>query len=133
MRITINIIFIVGLSMLAIAVKQPTHLTVNFMHNPVGLDADNVECLRFGWRIKDGMQTAYQIQLSNGWDSGKKESSAQNGILYTGSELTPKTVYTWKLKIWVDGKETNWVESSFETGILKSSDWKGQWVFKAEP
>lgn len=119
--------------MLAIAVNQPTQLSVNFMHNPVGLDADNVECLRFGWRIKDGMQTAYQIQLSNGWDSGKKESSVQNGILYTGSELTPKTVYTWKLKIWVDGKETNWVESSFETGILKSSDWKGQWVFKAEP
>lgn len=133
MRIIISVIFFWGFSMLALAVNKPTHLSINFMHNPVGLDADNVDCLRFGWRIKDGIQTAYQIQLSNGWDSGKKESSFQNGILYTGPELTPKTAYEWKLKIWVDGKETDWVESVFETGILKSSDWKGQWVFKTEP
>lgn len=127
------IILFVVLSMFAHAKNKPTHLNINFMHNPIGLDAANVEYLRFGWRIEDGMQTAYRIQLSNGWDSDKKKSTLQNGILYTGPELTSKTSYKWKLKIWVDGKETEWVESSFETGILKPIDWKGQWVFKAEP
>lgn len=111
----------------------PVHLSVNQMNNPVGLDAENVKNLRFGWQVSSGIQTAYQIQLSNGWDSGKTASSAQNGIRYTGSDLKPKTKYQWKLKIWVDGKESDWVEASFETGILKSEDWTGEWVHKESP
>jgi len=107
---------------------NPAHLKVNLLNNACGLDAENVKNLRFSWRVPKGKQTAYRIQVVNGWDSGKVESAQQNGIRYAGPALVPKTPYTWKLKIWIDGHESDWVESSFETGILSERDWNGQWV-----
>ena len=111
------------------AAGQPTHLRINNLTNTLGLDAANVDNLRFGWRVPEGMQSAYQIRLSNGWDTGKIESNQQNGIRYTGPSLSPHTAYSWKVKLWIDGTETGWAEAGFETAILNPGrDWKGMWV-----
>ncbi len=36
------------------------HPQVNFIPQPLGLDAVNADNLRFSWRVAQGMQTAYQ-------------------------------------------------------------------------
>ncbi|WP_084163988.1 alpha-L-rhamnosidase C-terminal domain-containing protein [Olivibacter sitiensis] len=69
----------------------------------------------FSWVMnsdkRDAHQTSYQIlvassagKLDSGavdiWNSGKVISGKQLGIEYNGKELTPNTVYYWKVKIW---------------------------------
>lgn len=114
----------------------PVQLRGNYLVNPIGLDAANVADLRFSWRPNSSRQTAYQVIVVGGWDSGKIESSVQNGIRYAGPALVSKTAYTWKVRTWnQDGSASDWSEpATFETGILDSkTDWKGSWVGGPSP
>lgn len=132
-RLGLFALLTIGVATQLVCATTPEHLQVNGIPTPLGLDATNANSLRFGWRVTQGTQTAYQIQLSNGWDSGKVTSSQQYAIPYKGPALTAKTAYTWKVKLWVDGTETAWTEAGFETAILDPRrDWQGAWVSSGE-
>ncbi|MGJ7030225.1 alpha-L-rhamnosidase C-terminal domain-containing protein [Niabella hirudinis] len=70
---------------------------------------------RFSWIMnsdeRGAAQTACQIllasspqQLKSGtgdvWNSGKVATSQQSGVVYSGPQLKPNTVYYWKVKLW---------------------------------
>ncbi len=108
---------------------------VEYKTNPEGLD---VEAPRFSWRLegegRDRKQTAYQLQVGGPggqvWDSGKVSSSETNQIAYAGTPLRSASSYTWRVRVWDEsGQESDWIEQqTFSTGLLRFSDWQGQFI-----
>ncbi|MDR2041287.1 MAG: glycoside hydrolase family 78 protein [Tannerella sp.] len=113
------------------------NLRVEYMSNPVGIDAVNP---RFSWemesRVTGKRQTAYELIL---WDedrkttvytSGKTPSDQSLGIQCAGLALAPATRYYWTVSVWDnDGRKIAASEKAFfETG-LPGSGWHGaQWI-----
>ncbi|WP_332369822.1 family 78 glycoside hydrolase catalytic domain [Spirosoma telluris] len=114
---------------------QCEHLT-----NPLGIDAG---APRFSWRLEDvrsgAKQTAYKLVVgidsslvSQGkgghWQSGKIPSNTQL-VTYSGVPLQPFTKYFWRLEVWdKDRKPSTSSVASFETGLMNSGNWKGNWI-----
>jgi len=97
------------------------------------------EKLYFSWNLESescgACQTAYEIRLKEEeeciWDSGKTESGECLYIPYTGPSLKNSTRYRWQVKAWdEEGKETDYAEASFETGIEK---WEAKWIGYDKP
>jgi alpha-L-rhamnosidase len=118
----------------------PVKLKCEYLFNPVGIDEPNP---RLMWQISDerrgAEQTAYRIivgtdssEVSGGkglWDSGRIRSGACF-TRYGGPVLEPFTRYYWKVII--RDQEGNLSENKkpafFETGMMKTGNWKGQWI-----
>lgn len=113
------------------------NLRVEYMKNPIGIDAPNP---LFSWEMESdvtGMkQIAYEIILSGEdrssalWTSGKITSGKSVGIKYDGTPLSPSTRYWWTVDVWDkdDTKISSTEEAFFETGLM-SSGWSGaQWL-----
>ncbi len=117
------------------------NLKCEHLVNPIGVDSP---APRFTWQVEAGKtgikQTAYSIivgtdsmdvVLGRGtvWNSGKFPS--QNSLAnYSGSSFKPFTKYYWRVKIWI-GKDipSNWSKvASFETGMMDSKNWQGDWI-----
>ncbi|CAH1001854.1 Alpha-L-rhamnosidase [Neolewinella maritima] len=136
---------LVVLSYLAFAAFTPAPTTVEaplsvvqprleYKTNPTGID---VPAPRFSWRLegegRDRVQSAYRIEVDNGWDSGKVASNATNQIAYAGPALRSATPYRWRVRVW-DGADqpsawTDW--QTFSTGLLHFSDWRGKFISHA--
>ncbi len=105
-----------------------TCLRCEYQANPLGLDEP---APRFSWKIKsdeDGvMQTAFQIQVKDMWDSGKVDSGQSVFVPYAGKTLLPFTCYPWRVRIWHGSVCSDWAESRFETGRM-ASPWQAQWI-----
>lgn len=93
----------------------------------------------------ENYQSAYRIVVSTSeqkliknigdlWDTGKRESSNNFGILYEGKELTSRQKVFWKVKVWDErNRESDWSDISYwEMGLLQNCDWKGQWIGQGE-
>lgn len=123
-------------------------LRCEYRVNPLGIDNESP---RLSWKIIDPLntrgqkQTAYRILVAssldnlNGnkgdlWDSGKVVSSQSVNNTYQGQALKSATKYFWKVKVWdADGKSSDWSEAGyFSMGLLKQSDWKGEWILKPD-
>jgi alpha-L-rhamnosidase len=117
-------------------------MKTEYMVNPLGID---VARPRFSWVLgstdRGGMQTAYRVIVASGernirrnrgdiWDSGKIRSSVSVGIVYNGPSLQSKKRYWWKIMVWNKAdRASDWSEPAwFEMGILKASEWTGQWI-----
>jgi alpha-L-rhamnosidase len=117
-------------------------LKCEYATNPIGMD---IQCPQLSWQLvsekRGTLQTAYQILVAdsyehlaedngNVWDSKKQTSSHSTGISYEGPELTSRTRYFWKVRIWdSDDIVSNWSEPAFfEMGLLDQSDWNADWV-----
>lgn len=117
-------------------------LKCEYETNPLGIDAKSPQ---LSWELKSNVrgtvQTAYQILVStsaellaagNGdaWDSGKVNSSQSAGIAYGGRELLSRQRYFWKVRVWENNSEVSeWSDPAwFEMGLLKPSDWMGEWI-----
>ena len=87
------------------------------------------------------MQSAYQILVAGSeeklrtnvgdkWDSGKTDSDRSVNVHYRGSTLASGETCCWKVRVWdKQGRPSPWsLPGSFEMGLLKPSDWKGQWI-----
>ncbi|MCQ2974592.1 MAG: alpha-L-rhamnosidase [Bacteroidales bacterium] len=89
----------------------------------------------FGWQIvsknKDCYQTKYRILVASSvsllqegvadlWDSGIVEDNNSVNVVYNGKELTPETLYFWKVKIY-DNKN-NCTKYSSPKGFITSCD-----------
>lgn len=121
-----------------------TDLRCEYLTDPLGIDAQNP---RFSWKLADSnktrgqKQTAYQIVVkadsSDGtktkidlWNSGKVNSSTSVNNVYAGIALKSNQNCYWKVRVWdKDGNTTGWSpESRFSMGLLKPSDWQGDWI-----
>lgn len=116
-----------------------THLRVNGLQNPVGIDDLSPA---FSWIISSGtdrgvFQIAYEIMLFSDkdcqnavWNSGKIVSGLSVDRLYDGVALMPSTRYYWKVNVWDNkGREKESEEIAyFETGLMNEG-WSGaKWI-----
>lgn len=120
----------------------PFEIRCEYTDNPLGLETQRP---RFSWILTSSqrgqMQTAYQIlvassleNLSKGkgdkWDSKKLASDQSVTVVYQGKELKSGEKCWWKVRVWDrNGKAGAFSEpATFEMGLLKQSDWRGQWI-----
>ena len=132
-----------------------SELSCEYATNPLGVDTPRP---RFGWLLqseqRSQLQSAYrvlvatsekQLQANVGdkWDSGKVNSDQSVNVDYQGKALTSGEKCYWKVRVWPalskvegdkQGQPSMWSKpGSFEMGLLKQSDWKGQWIGIAAP
>lgn len=114
-------------------------LRCEYRKNPIGLD---VKRPRISWKISSNyrgvVQVAYQIQVAVNdrnlssvfWDSGKVESDQSVHILYKGPDLSSRTRYYYRVRVWCnDSKVSEWSDVDFwEMGFLDKSEWSGSWI-----
>ncbi len=127
------------------AQKPSIHnLKCDYLKNPIGID--NVHP-RFMWQIEDSnpniSQLAYQIIVGtdsldvlqgkgNSWQTAKVNLS-NNLVIYQGKQLQPFTKYYWRVASWLNtNKSFISTISSFETGMLSETNWKGFWISDGE-
>jgi alpha-L-rhamnosidase len=117
-------------------------LRCEYLENPLGIDVLNP---RLSWILestKRGQrQRAYQVlvastpenltnEIGDLWNSGKIDSDQSVHVVYKGKKLTSQIYCFWKVRIWdKDGKASLWSNPAiWSMGLLKSSDWTGQWI-----
>jgi alpha-L-rhamnosidase len=141
MKSTIFLVFCFLISGVLTGQPSPSNLKVNYLSSPLGIDSKAYFSWELSNRERSVFQKAWQILVSSDekslkdnkgiiWDSGKKISGETFQIPYDGQNLQSGTRYYWKVRIWDEHEivssysETSW----FETGMLKESDWKGEWI-----
>ena len=121
-----------------------TDLRTEHMEEPLGLDTDHP---RFSWRIAAGDQPVKHQQefhmyvdvdsaaVADGKGSLWEKHSVSDSMLltYDGKPLQEHTKYYWGVQITADdGRQSDITVSSFETGLMATSDWKGTWITDVE-
>ncbi len=124
---------------------QVVHLKTDHQSTPLGFDNCTPE---FSWILQSEergtLQTAFEIIVSddqkkpdagNCWQSGKIQGNRTFGIRYAGKPLKSFTRYFWKVRVWnKKGEASDWSQPSwFETSMMKTSDWKAQWISDQRP
>ncbi|WP_449343562.1 family 78 glycoside hydrolase catalytic domain [Streptomyces rugosispiralis] len=122
--------------------------TVDGRAEPLGVDAARP---LLGWKLnsesRNAMQSAYQILVAtsaerlahnqgNVWDSGRQRSDESVGVPYGGQQLSPRTRYHWKVRVWDErGRASAWSAPSFwETALRAPEDWEGaRWIGPSDP
>lgn len=128
------------------ALDRPYDVTAgDFFDNPLGY---NLESMSFSWKlpaVRNGIaQTAYQIVVADTkdaleksplWDSGKVASSQSVKVPYGGKALKSRQKCFFKVRYWDEnGEPSPWSDTkTFELGLLKNSDWLGEWIGADEP
>jgi alpha-L-rhamnosidase len=132
---------------------KPSTITIKDLRceyrvNPLGIDNTTP---RLSWKLvgnhqeRGQKQTAFQILVASSldllntntgdvWDSGKITSNQSVNNAYQGNTLKSAQQYFWKVKIWdKEGNVSNWSDyANFSMGLLKQSDWKGDWILKED-
>lgn len=123
---------------LAVGALQTEHLD-----RPLGIDNPSP---RFSWQLEDSrtgaVQTAYRIEVAADslefdnrilWDSGRVPSDAVLAS-YGGPALQPFTRYWWRVCCEdKDGVAIRSPLTSFETGLMGQSHWRGCWISDRQP
>ena len=107
-------LFIPDISKSQINEPTPSNLTVELFEHPEKTTITDFTP-EFGWVVnsntKKDFQTAYRILVASSfeklktgigdlWDSGKIKSSQSINIEYNGKQLSPNSIYYWKVRIW---------------------------------
>ena len=153
MRFKPWVVIAAGLLLFALSASPPawaqsgrtaTHLTVEGASAPIGLDTERP---RLAWRPPVIGQSAYQVRvglseaaLTRGettWDSGRTADRFAVEAIYGGPPLASRERRVWQVRLWDSrGRTAGWsAPSSWETGLLDTSDWTAQWIggFSAAP
>ena len=109
--------------------------------NPEGIGVANPG---FSWQLKsdaqDVMQSAYQIEVAANekelkagtnllWSTGKVGSDQSQFVKYAGQPLESGKRYFWRLTVWNNaGQKCVSDIQCWSMSLLKSSDWKAQWI-----
>lgn len=141
LRILTLLFLFIGLTFAAMAKNEVKQLVCEYKTNPLGID---VLKPRLSWQLfsseSDVMQTAYELRVAESpeklnsgkliWTSGKVSSSQSVNVMYEGPEQPSMKCVYWQVRIWDNkNKATAWSSiASWEMGILKPSDWKGNWI-----
>jgi Alpha-L-rhamnosidase N-terminal domain./Bacterial alpha-L-rhamnosidase. len=110
----------------------PVALQCEYLHNPVGLDAQQP---RFSWRLQEGQAENFQIivgadsmAVSAGTGNCWQTNVSTQLCRYQGTALQPFTRYYWAVKA---GGGLSPVQY-FETGMMHARNWKGAWISDQE-
>ncbi|MFT3738123.1 MAG: family 78 glycoside hydrolase catalytic domain [Breznakibacter sp.] len=135
--------YILLLSFLSLSVYgiEVHNLRAESQVNPIALP---VAQPRFGWELSGGgrgiWQTGYRILVASSpeklvanvgdlWDSGQTNDNASINVIYAGKPLRSRTRAWWKVKVWANGQESPWSQTSeFGIGLLNYNDWNGRWI-----
>ena len=135
------VFFITAISLRVNAQNRVSNLQCEHLEAPMGVDNNHP---RLTWQMDDSTQgakqTAYQLLVSTDsillakgqaqiWNSGK--INAETSLVdYNGKALIPFTKYYWLVKIWnkTGLKMEDSRISSFETGMMKVTNWTGNWI-----
>jgi alpha-L-rhamnosidase len=139
-----NMLVLCSFLLLLNACKQTEvyQLTVEFLNNPIGIDAKNP---RLSWQLnsrgRNVLQSAYEIRagkdsaaLSHNrqlvWQSGKVVSDESLQRIYTGEPLQSCQRYYWQVRIWDNkGRRSGWSPIAYwQMGLLNPEDWKAKWI-----
>ncbi|HEX2908264.1 MAG TPA: family 78 glycoside hydrolase catalytic domain, partial [Phototrophicaceae bacterium] len=112
-----------------------THLKTNHIVNPLGFA---IEKPTFSWIVEatgDQVQTAAQVLVSYDagfrqiiFDSGKVDGPGINSLAYRPPlELSPRTRYFWKVRVWGETESAESDPAWFETAKL-DEDWQAAWI-----
>jgi alpha-L-rhamnosidase len=134
----ISILMTLGLQMPG---TQPYRLQCEHLYSPIGIDAPTP---RLSWQPGDkgpgGRQVAYTLSVATDSmalvENGSKtivwnihKHSAAQLVSYGGEPLKPYTKYYWKVTVQdKSGKNYSSSIAGFETGMIKESNWKGDWI-----
>lgn len=117
-------------------------LKCDFKDEPI--DIDNIIPI-FSWIMEsqsnNQLQTAYELIVSDKleevqvyqgrvWSSGKVNSSNNIHIKFQGKPLESFAKYYWRVRVFdLNNQATEWSDiASFETAMMKQSDWLGNWI-----
>lgn len=120
----------------------PHSLKTDLRTAPLGIDSAQPE---FSWLIDDEasgfVQDGFELELSDSrqfsadsvrWRSGRVNSSRPFGARYEGPALASATTYSWRVKVHSGTAASEWsAPATFETGLLKASDWTAGWITEA--
>ncbi|MCD7751700.1 MAG: glycoside hydrolase family 78 protein [Lachnospiraceae bacterium] len=104
-------------------------LRAEYLNHPIGIDMQQP---RLQWNCAGGIrQTAYQVVCKNEkgmtWDSSKVDTASMQAVY--PYELTSREQIRWQVRLWDENDNPgDWSESSFEMGLLNSTDWKADWI-----
>jgi alpha-L-rhamnosidase len=108
-----------------------TDLRAERLTDPIGLDARTP---RLRWRLEadggesDVAQTAAQLEVDEGWDTGRIEGWRQQ-VAYAGPPLASRTTVRWRVRAWTTAGDTGWSAwATFETGVLDPTEWAASMV-----
>lgn len=131
--------FLCSVALLTLIVPmKAVRLRTEYLVDPLALQTPHP---RFSWELQDdrygARQSAYQITVKRDgvvvWDTGKVQSSDQNQIAYAGQALASGQSCEWALRVWdASGDESEWTKATFRTGLMRSSDWLGDWITTPE-
>ncbi len=124
-----------------------TGMRCEYTANPRGIDSMHP---RLSWQLQSDArgqrQTAYEVLVartpsalarSRGelWDSGKVVSDRSTAIAYAGAGLHAGEQCWWKVRVWDKDKKLSQDSpaASWQMGLLKPSDWQGQWITTDAP
>jgi alpha-L-rhamnosidase len=141
-QILLCLLLVASFSTLAAQVAVKNLMCENQI-NPIGLD---VLQPRFTWQLQSDkrnvLQTAYEIRVGKDainlpkgknviWTSGKVMSD-QSVLVPYGNKmpLEANQKYYWQVRVWDNqGNASAWsASSSWQMGLLKSTDWKAKWI-----
>lgn len=121
---------------------QPSQLKCEYRSNPLGIEERSP---RLGWILQSDergqVQSAYRILVADNevdlkadrgtlWDSGRVASNRSVGVVYEGENLGSRARCYWKVRVWdADDNPSTYSELAYwETGLLRSADWKSKWI-----
>ena len=117
---------------------QPSTLRVEYLENPLGIDAREP---RLSWvvpnTVRGDVQTAYRIRVSSKpggagdlWDSGKVASDQSIHVKYQGRPLRSGQRCYWTVETFGRDRASQGVSEAgaWTMGLLDSADWKGSWI-----
>lgn len=110
---------------------QIKELKTEYRVNPLGIGTARP---RFLWAFTadtDEKQTAYRIVVTSRgktlWDSGKVASPQCVNVVYAGEPLESSALCAVAVEAW-SGRKKAEASGTFETALLKDSDWTGRWA-----
>ncbi|MEH6405791.1 MAG: family 78 glycoside hydrolase catalytic domain [Leeuwenhoekiella sp.] len=144
----VSALFLLMLLVFASCKNDPDTLNIadlktEYLSNLIGLDTQNP---RFTWSIESKIDSIRQKSFhvfvgkdsaevakkqGNIWDETKESDSIL--IKYQGKPLEPFTKYFWGVEVTDNyGNISDFQVSSFETGMMKMTNWKGSWITDVE-
>ena len=108
-----------------------TKLTTEYRENPLGISTPNP---RFTWQFakeSDEKQKAYSVTVKCGnetvWATGKVKSAQSVNIEYKGKPVVSAGMYDVEVNVYGEDGDVATANGTFEMGLLKESDWTGEW------